>query len=553
MYRKEIFFSILVCILGFGIIAQAQLFDPPINNPSFEATDLGDGGTGQWVDYAEEWIINGQGNCYLEDGSWEIVAPDGVATLKMWSGAAIWQQIGTWSPNTDYEISLFVGRGLDTSDVQVELWAGGNPALTPGSGFGTIDGTVGAELIGGTPLVPTVAVGENELMSLVLNTGAGFNLGDALWLRIESTGEAAWVDNIMVLSLVDPALAYNPNPASGSADVLRDVVVSWTPGLFAQKHDVYFGANPDNVTNASRTNPLDVLVAEGQDANNYDFGRLEFGQTYFWRIDEVNAPYAPKIFKGNIWSFTVEPFAYPIPGESITATASSQQSNQEPEKTIDGSGLDPNDLHSADPKTMWISEAGNPGSAWIQYEFDKPYKLHEMLVWNYNGNSILTLYGLKEVTIEYSTLGENLTVNPSFESPDLGPGGTGQWADYVDDWIINAQGNCYLEDGTWEIVAPDGASTLKMWSGAAIWQQIGNVSPNTNYEITMFIGRGVETSAVQVELWAGGDPSALPASYGIIGETVGATLIGGASLTPTIEVGQSELMSLSLNTGADFS
>ena len=150
-------------------------------------------------------------------------------------------------------------------------------------------------------------------------------------------------------------------------------------------------------------------------------------------------------------------------------------------------------------------------------------------------------------------LADNLTVNPSFESPDLGPGGTGQWADYVDDWIINAQGNCYLEDGSWEIVASDGAATLKMWSGAAIWQQIGNVSPNTDYEITMFIGRGYDTSAVQVELWAGGDPSALPTSYGVIGDTVGATLIGGASLTPTIEVGRSELMGLSLNTGADFS
>jgi len=144
---------------------------------------------------------------------------------------------------------------------------------------------------------------------------------------------------------------------------------------------------------------------------------------------------------------------------------------------------------------------------------------------------------------------DNLTVNPSFESPDLGPGGTGQWADYVDNWIVNG---CYLEDGSWEIVAPDGVATLKIWSGSDIWQQIGNVSPNTDYEISMFIGRGYDTSAVQVELWAGGDPSALPASSGVIGDTVGATLIGGASLTPTIAVGQSELMGLSLNTGANF-
>ena len=552
MYSKVTCFVILVCVLAFGSAAQAQLLAPPINNPSFEATDLGAGGTGQWVDYAEEWIINAQGNCYLEDGSWQIVAPDGVATLKMWNGAAIWQQIGSWTPNTDYEIGLWVGRGLDTSDIQVELWAGGSPALVPDSGFGLIDGTVGAALIGGAPLVPTVAVGENEWMSLILNTGAGFSSGDALWLRIESTGEAAWVDNIAVVSLVDPALAYNAGPAIGSTDVLRDVVLTWTAGIFAQKHDVYFGTNLDDVANAGRSNPLDVLLAAGQDTNGYDVGRLEFGQTYFWRIDEVNSPPDSTLFKGDVWSFTVEPFAYPIPGERITAIASSQQADQEAQRTIDGSGLDLNDLHSPDPRAMWISEGSDPGSASIQYEFDKPYKLHEMSVWNYNGNSILSLYGLKEVSIEYAIRDENLTVNPSFESPDLGPGGTGQWADRVDNWIINNQGNCYLEDGSWDIAAPDGVATLKMWSGAAIWQQIGNVRPNTDYEISLFIGRGHESSAVQVELWAGGDPSALPTSYGIIGDTVGATLIGGAALTPSIDVGQSELMGLSLNAGADF-
>jgi len=169
-------------------------------NPSFESPDLGPGGTGQWTDYVDNWIIdNTQASCYLEDGAWEIVAPDGVATLKMWSGAAIWQQIGNVSPNTDYEIGMFIGKGYDdTCAVQVELWAGGNPSLLPTENYGQIEDTVGATLIGGAPLVPTAAVGENEWMSLILNTGADFNAGDALWLRIESTGYAAWVDNVMV-------------------------------------------------------------------------------------------------------------------------------------------------------------------------------------------------------------------------------------------------------------------------------------------------------------------------------------------------------------------
>jgi hypothetical protein len=70
--------------------------------------------------------------------------------LKMWSGAAIWQQIGTWNPNTDYLVGLWAGRGDETSACQVELWAGGNPSLFPASGFGTIDSAVGATLIGGS-------------------------------------------------------------------------------------------------------------------------------------------------------------------------------------------------------------------------------------------------------------------------------------------------------------------------------------------------------------------------------------------------------------------
>ena len=164
----------------------------------------------------------------------------------------------------------------------------------------------------------------------------------------------------------------------------------------------------------------------------------------------------------------------------------------------------------------------------------------------------ITLYGVAPVTLTQPDAEDNLTVNPSLETPDWGPAGTGQWADSVDDWIINVQDNAYLEDGTWEIMPSDGVATLKMWHGAALWQQIGTVSPNTDYDVTLFVGRGFDTSAVQVELWAGGDPSLTPDAFGILDQTVGATLIGGASLTPTIAVGQSELMGMTLNTGPDF-
>ena len=170
---------------------------PRVENAGFESPDLGPGGTGQWADNADNWIINTQGNAYLEDGTWQIVSPEGVNALKVWGGGAIWQQVGNVSPDTDYEVSLYVGRGYDTADVKVQLWAGGDPAALPAS-FGIIGDTVGATLIGGASLTPTVEVGQSEWMSLILNTGTDFGSNDALWLRIESTGEAAWIDNVMV-------------------------------------------------------------------------------------------------------------------------------------------------------------------------------------------------------------------------------------------------------------------------------------------------------------------------------------------------------------------
>jgi len=205
---------------------------------------------------------------------------------------------------------------------------------------------------------------------------------------------------------LDRGLASEPNPADQETDVLRDVTLSWTPGQSAYKHNVYLGTNFDDVNSADISNPL--LVGLGQDAATLDLGRLEFGQTYFWRVDEVNAPPDSTIIKGVVWSFTVESLAYPIPGQNITATASSQSEGQGPETTIDGSGVT-GDLHSTELTSMWFSQPSEPGQVWIQYDFDRAFKLHEMLVWNYNGQTISSLYGFEDVIVEYSTDGTNWT------------------------------------------------------------------------------------------------------------------------------------------------
>jgi len=206
--------------------------------------------------------------------------------------------------------------------------------------------------------------------------------------------------------------AFRPIPTDGATDVRRDVTLSWKPGVYADKHDVYLGTNFSDVNDASRTNPRGVLVNQNQDPNSYSPAAvLQWEQTYYWRIDEVNAPPDFTVFKGKVWQFTVEPFAYPIAGANITATASSSSSaNEGPEKTINGSGLDASGLHSAANTAMWISSITGPQPTWIQYEFDKVYKLHQMWVWNYNVSLESVIgFGFKDVTIEYSTNGTDWT------------------------------------------------------------------------------------------------------------------------------------------------
>jgi hypothetical protein len=204
--------------------------------------------------------------------------------------------------------------------------------------------------------------------------------------------------------------ASRPHPGSGQADVPGDVVLSWTAGTFAKTHDVYFGTAFADVNTASRTNPQGVLVRQDQEAVTYDpSGLLAFGQTYYWRVDEVNAAPDNTITQGSVWSFTVEPYAYPI--KNVTATASSAREGMGPERTIDSSGLDSADQHSTVADDMWLSTGATPN--WIQYQFDQPYELGELQVWNSNqaDESLLGL-GARSVTIEYSADGATWTELP---------------------------------------------------------------------------------------------------------------------------------------------
>ena len=226
---------------------------------------------------------------------------------------------------------------------------------------------------------------------------------------------SVYYDNILLETLAESeARAYHasgPKPMHQSIDIGRDVILSWTPGTGIATRDVYFGTDFDAVSTADRANPMGVLVSQSQNATTLDpEGRLEFGQTYYWRVDEVGAAPDNTIFAGNVWTLTAEPFVYPVENIAVTSNTTSE-AGAILENTVNGSGLNDDDQHSRAADTMWLGAPSGDDPVYIQFEFDRVYKLTEMLVWNYNGEfELLLAFGIKDVTVEYSSDGIDWTV-----------------------------------------------------------------------------------------------------------------------------------------------
>jgi hypothetical protein len=121
-------------------------------------------------------------------------------------------------------------------------------------------------------------------------------------------GGIYYIDNIQMFGA---GVAYDPTPPDGEREMPVFTTVSWTPGVYAETHDIYFGTSLENVTNASRENPLGVLKEQDYGTNSYNPGELISGTSYFWRIDAVKGA---DIWKGEVWSFTT---VYPGTGVVI--------------------------------------------------------------------------------------------------------------------------------------------------------------------------------------------------------------------------------------------
>ncbi len=135
-------------------------------------------------------------------------------------------------------------------------------------------------------------------------------LGKTSFWRVEQLdAEGKRLDAGPVWSFtVSPGPATAPQPRNRVAGVPRATrELAWKPGRYAVAQTVYFGPDLDAVGRD------DALLAKALPASATRLplpAPLEYGHTYYWRVDEDNGALPPA--RGEVWAFRVED--EPLPG-----------------------------------------------------------------------------------------------------------------------------------------------------------------------------------------------------------------------------------------------
>ena len=122
--------------------------------------------------------------------------------------------------------------------------------------------------------------------------------------RVVATYDSVAGQTTVTASMVEAESAWNPSPPNWAIVPWTPAgpTLSWKSGEYAVSHDVYFGADSDDVNDANNTAGRWPEFKGKQDPCSFHPGPLDLGKTYYWRVDEVNGP---SIWKGAVWSFTV--------------------------------------------------------------------------------------------------------------------------------------------------------------------------------------------------------------------------------------------------------
>ncbi|HNS21140.1 MAG TPA: PA14 domain-containing protein [Sedimentisphaerales bacterium] len=141
------------------------------------------------------------------------------------------------------------------------------------------------------------------IKALMKEHGGGDNIAVA-WQPPNGAREvidAKFVDTYALL----PVAAATPSPENKAVDTAQSLELSWFAGEKAVQHDVYFGDDAAAVAAADTTS---ALYQGRQSGTTFEAADLDWGKTYYWRVDEIDTGDADSPWKGAVWSFTTADF-----------------------------------------------------------------------------------------------------------------------------------------------------------------------------------------------------------------------------------------------------
>jgi hypothetical protein len=208
----------------------------------------------------------------------------------------------------------------------------------------------------------------SEFMGTVSETDfdpCGLEFSTKYYWRIDEVGLTCTKSGAVWSFTTEDGKASNPDPADGKTAVALDTVLSWTPGLHASLHDVYFGTDYNDVNDADTT---DAWLYKGEQLDSvWDPCGLAYSVTYYWRIDE-KSPFGT--VKGDVWDFTTDDgkASNPDPADGKTTVAPNAVLAWTP--GLHASlhhvyfGTDYNDVNDADTTDVLIYKGEHFDSVW---------------------------------------------------------------------------------------------------------------------------------------------------------------------------------------------
>ena len=538
---KELFYSLLVLGMILNSGANADISDGLIGWWMFDegtGTTVADSSgavhDGFVVDSTPEWVPGMYGTALKFDGTDKVEIPDhadfhltNAMSVALWmqpegdqtasAKLFIKQKSGQYPYALQYDDS---GQGLFAT-VYASTRYDTAPHIPdfPGEWAHlcfTYDGSVLILYKDGEQVASVNTSGQLQQNSLSLSIGCrldydqNFNgiIDDVRLFNRELTPEE--INQVMVDA---PAgLVTDPSPADGATDVPRDVVLSWVPVEAATQHDIYFGTDAQAVAGADTSDTTGIYRGRVITGSYNPAEALVFGETYYWRVDEVGAPPDNTVLKGNIWSFTVELFVYPV--TNIVATASSSEPGKEAANTVNGSGLDDSGLLHGNESVgnMWLSSRGADQPTWIEFEFDRVHKLYQMWVWNSNDSLEQGIgLGFKDVKIEYSVDGIDYTTLGTTHEFAQAPGAAG----YAHDTTIDMGGVAakYVRltaNSNWKnILEQYGLSEIRFFCIPVSAREPSPASGATNVELDLMLGWTAGREAARHDVYFSDDLQAV--------------------------------------------